>query len=101
MDDYLASNAGRKRALNMLPIFAWLDRERVMASIADYRVKARPTLYCRLPNCGIEKPHWDLRPSWAHWRVVEDLAADQNNLIDLCVDYCRSLNMSNCDVCSQ
>lgn len=92
IDDYLASNASRNRALDMLPIFAWLDAERVDAVIGDTLVKARPTLHYRLPNCEIEQPGWDLHPAWNHWWVIEELAADRERLGVLCADYCEALD---------
>ena len=92
IDDYLADNASRNRALDMLPIFAWLDTERVNAVIGDTLVKARPTLHYRLPNCEIEQPDWDLHRAWNHWWVVEALAADRDRLGVLCADYCAALD---------
>lgn len=92
IDDYLAANASRNRALDMLPMFAWLDPERVNAVIGDTRVKARPTLHYRLPNCEIEKPGWDLHPAWNNWCVIEQLAADRERLDMLCAAYCDVLD---------
>ncbi|MGN8157718.1 amidoligase family protein [Salinisphaera sp. RV14] len=92
IDDYLAVNASRNRALDMLPLFAWLDAERVDAVIGDALVKARPTLHYRLPNCEIEKPGWDLHPAWNHWWVIEELAADRERLGAVCADYCATLD---------
>lgn len=92
IDDYLATNASRNRALDMLPLFAHLEREQVDAAVGDDLVKARPTLHYRLPNCDIERPGWDLRPAWNHWLVIEALAADPARLESICRDYCASLD---------
>ncbi|WP_423822328.1 amidoligase family protein [Salinisphaera sp. SPP-AMP-43] len=92
IDDYLAANPSRNRALDMLPLFAWLDRARVDAVIDDPLLKARPTLHYRLPNCEIEQPGWDLRPAWEHWLTVEALAADRPRLLAICADYCQALD---------
>jgi hypothetical protein len=75
IDDYLASNPTRNRALDLLPLFLHLDPERVRAVVADNRVKPRPTLHYRLPNSEIDQPGWDLTQAWADWLVVERLAA--------------------------
>jgi len=92
IDDYLAENASRNRALDMLPVFAHLDAARVRAGVSDGRVNARPTLHYRLPNCEIEQPGWDLHPAWNHWLVVEELAADEPRLLAICAAYCATLD---------
>ncbi|MES1953898.1 hypothetical protein SAHY_04928 [Salinisphaera hydrothermalis EPR70] len=92
IEDYLAANASRNRALDMLPLFAWLDAERVGAVVDDALVKARPTLHYRLPNCEIEQSGWDLHPAWEHWCVIEELAADRDRLDMICADYCDVLD---------
>ena len=66
IDDYLVENASRNRALDMLPVFAYLDEARIRAAVSDGLIKARPTLHYRLPNCEIEQPGWDLHPAWNH-----------------------------------
>lgn len=90
--DYLAENASRNRALDMLPVFAHIDEARVKAAVADGLVHPRPALHYRLPNCEIEKPGWGLRPTWDHWLVVERLAADRDQLMTICQDYCSALD---------
>ena len=87
IDDYLAHNASRNRALDMLPVFAHLDAERVRKAVDDHLVSARPALHHRLPNCEIERPGWDLTPDWNRWLVVEELAADAPRLDRLCRAY--------------
>lgn len=92
IDDYLAANASRNRALDMLPLFAHLDRAKVDTAIGDSLVKARPTLHYRLPNCEIESDGWDLRPAWNHWLMIESLAANPDLLDRICRDYCQALD---------
>ena len=74
MDEYLKHNASRNRALDLLPLLAHLDEERVHRAVADTKIKARPTYHYRLPNCQIDKPHWSLAQIWNTWWVVEELA---------------------------
>lgn len=76
MDDYLEFNATRNRALDMLPLFMYLDPDRIHAALDDPLVNPRPTLHYRLPNCEIERPDWDLAKSWNVWCVVETIAND-------------------------
>ncbi len=83
IDDYLAHNPTRNRALDMLPLFRHLDEERVIASIDDDRIKARPTFHYRLPNCQIDEADWSLIHAWRDWLQVEALAADEERLAAL------------------
>lgn len=80
IDDYLEHNPTRNRALDMLPLFRHIDEERVVASIDDDRIKARPTFHYRLPNCQIDEPDWGLVHAWRDWLQVEALAADPERL---------------------
>ncbi len=87
IDDYLEDNPTRNRALDMLPLFLHLDRERVRAVVDDPRVKARPTLHYRLPNCEIHRDDWGIHLAWGDWLQVEALAADRDRLAELCGAY--------------
>ncbi len=80
IDDYLKHNATRNRALDMLPLFAFLDEEKVMGAVDDKKIKARPTFHYRLPNCQLEHPDWQLTEPWKIWWVVDALANDQQAL---------------------
>jgi len=87
IDDYLADNPTRNRALDMLPLFMFLDEERVRASSDDSLIKARPTFHYRLPDCKIDKPGWGLHVAWNDWVEVERLAADEDRLQACCEAY--------------
>ncbi|KAA1193269.1 amidoligase enzyme [Pseudohalioglobus sediminis] len=79
IDDYLHFNPTRNRALDMLPIFCDLDRERVLAGLpADERklVSARPAFHYRLPDCKVNVPGWSVATPWNHWVFIEKLAHD-------------------------
>ncbi|MBB5210861.1 amidoligase family protein [Microbulbifer hydrolyticus] len=73
--DYLQHNASRNRALDLLPLLAEIDEQRVRRTIDDPRIKPRPAFHYRLPNCQIEKSDWSLASGWNTWCVVEALAA--------------------------
>jgi hypothetical protein len=92
IDDYLASNPTRNRALDMLPLFLHLDRKRVRASVDDPRVKPRPTLHYRLPNSEIDRESWGIHHAWLEWLEVESLAADREKLDRLCARYAKWLD---------
>lgn len=83
IDDYLAHNPTLNRALDMLPMFAHIDAERVRATVDDPKIKSRPTFHYRLPNCCIDHPEWSLASSWNIWCVVERLANDGASLAKL------------------
>lgn len=87
IDDYLADNPTRNRALDMLPLFAYLDEDRVRAQTDDELIKARPTFHYRLPDCDIHTPGWGLHVAWNDWVEVERLAADETRLKACCTAY--------------
>ena len=85
LDDYLRYNNTRNRALDMLPLFSYLDKDYVMQKVDDPRIKSRPTFHYRLPNCEIERGDFTLSSSWNLWCVVEELARDQQ-LLGQCIE---------------
>lgn len=87
IDDYLQHNPTRNRALDLLPLFAEIDPERVNAAVDDALVKARPTYHYRLSNSRIGDPDWRLSDEWRHWLIVEQLAQTQAALEQLAADY--------------
>jgi hypothetical protein len=92
IDDYLEANPTRNRALDFLPLFLQLDPRRVRDVVTDVRVKPRPALHYRLPNCEIDRPDWGLRPVWNDWLQVEYLAAEPDRLGALCTAYIEFLD---------
>ncbi|WP_024330215.1 amidoligase family protein [Simiduia agarivorans] len=91
MDDYLEANPTRNRSLDLLPLFAHLDPDRVARGVDDERVKARPAFHFRLPNCDIDNPAWGLHTPWHEWLAVEFLAEDEKRLEQMCLAYRREL----------
>lgn len=92
IDDYLRDNPTRNRALDMLPLFASMDEDRVRRTVDDPRIKARPALHYRLPNCEIDEPGWGVRHTWCDWLQVEHLANDPARLDELCRRYLEFLD---------
>ncbi len=91
IDDYLQDNPTRNRALDMLPLFAFLDEARVRKVVGDTLVKARPTFHYRLPDCEIDRPGWNLSSAWNDWVEVERLAEDETRLEGCCQAYSEFL----------
>ncbi len=79
-DDYLAHNASRNRALDLLPLLAEIDENRVRRAVDDPKIKPRPTFHYRLPNCHIERSNWSLSGPWNTWLVVEQLVHRPDDL---------------------
>lgn len=87
MDDYLLANPTRNRSLDLLPLFAHIDEDRVRRAVDDPRIKSRPTFHYRLPNCDIDNPDWNLSQPWERWYQVEKLAEDIPRLRRCCAAY--------------
>jgi hypothetical protein len=80
--DYLAENATRNRDLDLLPLLAWLDPDRVHAAVDDPRLKARPAVHYRLPDSRVDDPDWRLVHEWNRWAAtVEDLVERPADLL--------------------
>ncbi|WP_371060756.1 amidoligase family protein [Rhodosalinus sp. 5P4] len=75
IDIYLEETPTRNRGLDMLPVFAHLDPDRVAAAITG-ATSARPAFHFRLPDCRIDESDWSLDLPWRQWRTVERVAAD-------------------------
>lgn len=84
MVDYLTHNATRNRALDLLPLFCFIDERQVREVVDDPRIKARPTFHYRLPSSRIGEPGWSILKPWRDWLVVERLASDPARLANLC-----------------
>lgn len=80
IDDYLEHNPTRDRALDMLPLFAHNDAERVKAAVDDPLVKARPAFHYRLANSCIDEDGWSVARPWNRWVQIERLASDRDKL---------------------
>lgn len=80
MEDYLHHNPTRNRALDLLPLFAHLDAPLLARHVQDPRIKKRPTLHYRLPDCDIDNPHWHFSTVWNDWVILDNIA---NNPADL------------------
>ena len=82
--DYLVASPTRCRPLDMLPVFATLRPEQVLAAVGPkMKVNARPTFHYRLPNSLVDEPDWSFATEWNRWCEVERLAADPVRLGEL------------------
>ncbi|WP_223846212.1 amidoligase family protein [Wenzhouxiangella sp. AB-CW3] len=88
IDDFLAMTPTRNRPLDLLPLLAHLDEDRVMdAPVERDLIKPRPAWHYRLPNCLIDEADWSLAVPWNHWMAVEQLANQPDELETECKHY--------------
>ena len=87
IDDYLRHNPTRNRELDLVPLFMYLDRERVDAVLDDGLSSARPTYHYRLPDCRLNDEGWSLAREWNFWVEVERLAEDTERLAAICAAF--------------
>ncbi|MEX1024708.1 MAG: amidoligase family protein [Planctomycetota bacterium] len=91
VDEYLAHNPTRNRALDLLPLLTHLSRERVESTLGESDLSARPTFHFRLANSFVGDPRWSITEGWRHWLLVEDVAGDPERLDLILRHYRRSL----------
>ena len=75
IDDYLDANPTRNRPLDLLPLLAWIDESKVRSRLPEEKIRRRPTLHYRLPDCRMDQPDWSITAEWNRWARVESLAA--------------------------
>lgn len=80
IDDYIAHNPTRNRALDLLPILSFLQPDRVEIALPEEKIGRRPAYHYRLANSEIDDPHWEVAQEWRRWLVVERLAARPERL---------------------
>lgn len=68
--------------MDMLPMFAEVDEERVAAVVDDPLIKPRPAFHYRLSNSCIDEDNWSIAHPWNRWMAIERLAADRDSLQD-------------------
>jgi hypothetical protein len=92
IDDYIYFNPSRNRSLDMLPLFAYIDEERVRNKLPNEKIKPRPTFHYRLSNCLIGEKNWSVSQEWNRWIWVENLADNPTTLNQLCEEYLTHMN---------
>lgn len=93
INDYLVDNPTRNRALDLLPLFTFIDPQLVRSYTKDPLIKPRPALHYRLPNCEIHVPDWGLHFAWNGWLQVEALANDEERLRSCAKEYLRLVEL--------
>ena len=80
IDDYLKYNPTRNRALDLLPLLAWIDEEKVRKVLPDEKIGKRPTYHYRLPDSRVDEEEWCVCEGWNSWVLVEKLAEDKESM---------------------
>ncbi|MBN66682.1 MAG: hypothetical protein CMM94_03840 [Rickettsiales bacterium] len=91
IDHYIQYNPTRDRALDMLPLFAWIEEDRVRSQVESHLIKARPTFHFRMPNSRVDEPDWSINKEWRHWLEIEALAFDDDRRREMAEAYHRIL----------
>ncbi|MFO8085239.1 MAG: amidoligase family protein [Desulfobacterales bacterium] len=93
IDDYLIHNATRNRPLDMLPLFCFIDSDRVFQHPVEKElIKARPAFHYRLPNSLIDDPAWTVAHEWNLWVEVERLANDSEKIKKMADDFMNTVD---------
>lgn len=88
MKDYLDHNSTRNRPLDLLPLFAEIDKALVFSyPVEKDLVKQRPTFHYRLPNSEVDNPNWEIAGDWNKWVEIERLAFDDGRLFQMTEDF--------------
>lgn len=89
MEEYVADNPTRNRALDLLPLFSHLEPAffKTLPLPENEKLNSRPTFHYRLPNCELDNPHWCIARDWNSWVRIEELAADKKTLKQMMQSY--------------
>lgn len=94
-NDYHAYNPDRNRPLDLYPLLAYMDKDKIKKWTDLGKVSARPTFHYRLPNSLIDNPEWSLASEWNCWVLVESLADNKEKIDTLTEEYLSMDNSSN------
>ena len=86
IEDYILYNPTRNRALDLLPLFTYIDKN-VKTKLPNEKINPRPTFHYRLPNSRIDEDDWSISKEFNYWSLVEHLAFKKTLLKDLCKEY--------------
>lgn len=92
MTDYITHAPSRNYALDMLPLFKFIDEGFITEKCPDSLIKKRPTYHFRLPNCKINEDTWDIYKGINAWSLVEVVASDKTLLKRLSADYLKIMD---------
>ena len=86
IQDYILYNPTRNRALDMLPLFAYLDPS-IKEKLPEQKLSPRPAFHYRLPNSKIDDERWSIAKEFNVWSLVEKAALNKEALNELREDF--------------
>jgi hypothetical protein len=89
--DYIDYQPSRNMVLDLLPLFAYWERDLVFSLLPDEKINPRPAFHYRLPNSKVDLLRWRVSDEWSLWRVVELLAEERKQFRLLQVAFIRHL----------
>ena len=92
MTDYMTYNPSRNYALDLLPLFSFIDESLVNKTCPNSLIKTRPTYHFRLPNSRITQSNWNIYDGIHAWVLVEDLADKPELMNELSTLYFKTHN---------
>lgn len=92
INDYLHFNPTRNRSLDLLPILAFIDENKVREKLPKEKIKPRPAFHYRLSNSMIGIKGWEVSQEWNRWILIENLANDEASLKLLSKEYLSHLD---------
>ncbi len=92
IDDYIKFNPTRNRSLDMLPILAYIDENRVRKSLPGEKIKPRPAFHYRLSNSMIGDKNWKVSTECDRWLKIEILANNEKLINELSKEYLNYLD---------
>ncbi len=80
--DYIFYNPTRNRALDLLPLLIFIDKE-LLKDLPPQKISPRPAFHYRLPNSRIDEEEWSVAFEFNQWSLVEKIACDKEKLKSL------------------
>ncbi|WP_236042334.1 amidoligase family protein [Roseibium aggregatum] len=81
--DYCQANPSKNRELDLLPLLASIDEDKVASALGHPQPAVRPALHYRLPDARLGDPDWSIGKEWERWLTVEALMQDEERLGEL------------------
>ncbi len=80
--DYIFYNPTRNRALDLLPVLIFIDKE-LLKDLPPQKISPRPAFHYRLPNSRIDEDSWSVAFEFNQWSLVEQIACNEEKLKSL------------------
>ncbi len=82
IEDYIFYNPTRNRALDMLPLLAYIEPA-IIQKLPPHKLAPRPAFHYRLPNSKIDEEAWSIAFEFNQWSLVEKIACNEERRKEL------------------